>query len=81
MLPSNQGDIRYVTLWIPLILGVKVLHSICNMSTRGLPDMHTLGPAAPAPQGAHIRQTTCAHVTNTKYIPTYSNTTNTITQD
>ena len=26
-MPSNQGDIRYVTLWIPLILGVKVLHS------------------------------------------------------
>ena len=26
MLPSNQGDIRYATLWIPLILGVKVLH-------------------------------------------------------
>ena len=26
MLPSNQGDIRYVTRWIPLMLGVKVLH-------------------------------------------------------
>ena len=25
-LPLSQGDIRYVTLWIPLILGVKVLH-------------------------------------------------------
>ena len=25
MLPLNQGDIRYVTLWIPLILGVKGL--------------------------------------------------------
>ena len=22
----------------------KVLHSICNMGTRGLPDMYTLGP-------------------------------------
>ena len=28
MLPSNQGDIRYVALWIPLILSVKVLHVI-----------------------------------------------------
>ena len=45
----------------------KVLHSICNMGTRGLPDMHTLSPRAcgPVPQDAHIRQTTRAHVTNT----------------
>ena len=28
MLPSNQGDIKYVTLLIPLILGVKVLHLV-----------------------------------------------------
>ena len=27
MLPSNQGDIRYATPWIPLILGAKVLHN------------------------------------------------------
>ena len=42
---------------------VKVLHSICNMGTRSLPDMYTL---ALGPQDAHIRQTTRAHVTNTK---------------
>ena len=30
MLPSNQGNIRYVTLWIPLILGAKVLHMILS---------------------------------------------------
>ena len=29
------------TLWIPLILGVKGLHIICNMGTHGLPDMFT----------------------------------------
>ena len=46
---------------------VKVLHSICNMGTCGLPDMYTLGPAVLVPQGARIRQTTRAHVTNTKY--------------
>ena len=40
---------------------LKVLHSICNMGTCGLPDMYTLGPRA---QGVHIRQTTRAHVTN-----------------
>ena len=40
---------------------VKVLHTICNMGTCGLPGMYTLGP-----WGVHIRQTTCAHVTNTK---------------
>ena len=45
----------------------KVLHSICNIGTRGLPDMYTLGPAALGPQGVHIRQTTRAHVINTKY--------------
>ena len=27
-LPSNQSDIRYVTPWIPLILGAKVLHNM-----------------------------------------------------
>ena len=59
----------------------KVLHSICKIGTRGLPDMYTwaltvyltctppaLGPAALGPQGIHIRQTTHARVTNTKYI-------------
>ena len=30
------------TLWIPLILGVKVLHIICNMGTSGLPDMYAI---------------------------------------
>ena len=45
----------------------KVLHSICNMGTCGLPDMYTLSPQACGPQGVHIRQTTHAHVTNTKY--------------
>ena len=39
----------------------KVLHSIYNMGTCGLPDMYTLRP-----QGVHIRQTTRAYVTNTK---------------
>ena len=39
----------------------KVLHSICDMGTHGLSDMYTLGP-----QGVHIRQTTCAHVTYNK---------------
>ena len=29
---------------------VKVLHSICNMGTRGLPDMYTLGPRACGPR-------------------------------
>ena len=28
MLPLNQSNIRYVTLWIPLILGAKMLHVI-----------------------------------------------------
>ena len=37
------------------------------MGARGLPDMYTLGPAALVPWGVHIRQTTRAHVTNTKY--------------
>ena len=46
---------------------VKVLHSICNMGTRGLPDMHartrgppdmpTPSPRARGPQGTHTRQT------------------------
>ena len=45
------------TLWIPLILGVKILHSICNMSTCGLPDMFTLDPRACGPEASvvHIR--------------------------
>ena len=38
---------------------LKGLHSICKMGTHGLPDMYTLSP-----QNVHIRQTTCAHVTN-----------------
>ena len=28
MLPSNQGNIKYAILWIPLILGAKVLHLV-----------------------------------------------------
>ena len=44
----------------------KGLHSICNISTRGLPDMYTLSPQTLWLQGAHIRQTTNAHVTYTK---------------
>ena len=50
---------------------VKVLHGICNMGTRGLPDMYILGPRACGPRalGVHIRQTTRAHVTNTKCAP------------
>ena len=36
MLPLNQGDIRYVTLWIPLILGVKVLHIAMCPATQWL---------------------------------------------
>ena len=44
---------------------VKVLHSICNMGTHGLSDMYTLSPRA---RGAHIRQTTRAHATNTKCV-------------
>ena len=34
---------------------VKVLHSICNMGTRGLPHMYTLSPRACGPRapGAH----------------------------
>ena len=43
---EREENIRYVTLWIPLILGVKVLHSICNMGTHGLPDVFTLNPQA-----------------------------------
>ena len=48
---------------------VKVLHSICNMGTRGLLicTPSALGPAALVLRGVHIRQTTRAHVTNTKY--------------
>ena len=45
----------------------KVLHNICNIGTHGLPNMYpsALGPVALGPRGAHIRQTTHAHVTNT----------------
>ena len=50
-----------ITMWIPLIVGVKVLHSICNMGTHGLPDMFILSPWA---LGVQIRQTTCTHVRN-----------------
>ena len=58
------------TLWIPLILGVKVLYSICNMSTCCLSDMFTLSPWVCGPQalGVHIRLTTRAHVINTECI-------------
>ena len=47
-------------MWIPLILCVKVLHSICNMDTRGLPERFTLSPQA---LNVQVRQTTCSHVT------------------
>ena len=38
------------------------------MDTHGLPDMYTLSPRACSPHAsdAHIKQTTCAHVTNNK---------------
>ena len=38
----------------------QVVHNSCNMGTRGLPDVYTLGPRA---LGVYIRQTTRAHVT------------------
>ena len=38
----------------------SMAHISCNMRTRGLPDMYTLGPR---PSGVHIRQTIHAHVT------------------
>ena len=49
---------------------MKVLHSICNMDTRGLPVMFTLSPQACGPRalGVHITQTTHTHVTSTKLI-------------
>ena len=31
---------------------MKVLHSICNMGTRGLPDMYTLSPRARGPRAS-----------------------------
>ena len=31
---------------------VKVLHSICNMGTRGLPNMYTLSPRACGPRAS-----------------------------
>ena len=44
------------------------------MGTCDLPDMYTLSPQASVrtpsalrPQGVHIRQTTCTHVTYAKY--------------
>ena len=48
---------------------MKVLPSICNMGTHGLPDMFTLSPQAHGSHASdvHIRQTTHAHVTNTKF--------------
>ena len=42
-------------------VGKGVTWYICNMGACGLPDICTLGP-----RGVHIRQTTRAHVTNTK---------------
>ena len=47
---------------------VKVLHSICNMDTCGLPNMHTISPRArslPAP-GRTYQADPRADVTNTK---------------
>ena len=72
MFPSNQVNIRYVTLWIPLTLGVKVLHLVyvtwawvvCLICTP-----LAFGPAALGLRGVHIRHTTCAHVTYTKWLP------------
>ena len=42
---------------------MKVLYNSCNMCTRVLPDMYTLGPA-----GVNIRQNTRVHVTIIKYM-------------
>ena len=40
-----------------------MVHISYTMSTRGLPDLYTLGPQACGPRasGVHIRQTTCVH--------------------
>ena len=37
MLPSSQGDIRYVTLWITLILGAKLLHIFIASNINNIP--------------------------------------------
>ena len=43
----------------------EVLHNICNMGSRDLPDMSALARGRCAPSGScvHIRQITPAHVT------------------
>ena len=48
----------------------EVLHNICNMGSRDLPDMSALALGRCAPSGScvHIRQITPAHVT---YITCY----------
>ena len=53
LLTSNQGDIRYVTLWIPLILGVKVLHLVFITWARVVCLICT--PRSQRAEGAHIR--------------------------
>ena len=51
----------------------KVLHSICNMGTRGLPDMHTPSPRARGPRapGRTHQADPRAHATNTKRTTMY----------
>ena len=56
---------------MPLILGVKVLHIICNNGTSGLPDMYAvcLKPKGHTSPWLYISGRPCsrAHVTNTKF--------------
>ena len=51
-------------MWIPLILDVKVLHIICNMALA----VHVMYMFSLQASCVHIRQTTPAHFTNTKYV-------------
>ena len=48
---------------------LEVLHNICNMGSRDLPDMSALALRRCAPSGScvHIRQITPAHVTYITY--------------
>ena len=47
----------------------EVLHNICNMRSRDLPDMYARARGRAAPEGScvHIRQITPAHVTYITY--------------
>ena len=51
---EREGNNRYVTLWIPLILGVEVVHIICNIGTGDLPDMFPLNPWICSPRALGI---------------------------